>query len=133
MGTKDIQPSVLSYPFSKGPENLRVPENLLEKGRIPTILKATEILAARNGNGKRSEIPLIAGMEGPLTVFTHLAEVKNCLIWALKKSPTILICSWKPVLNSVLSMQTRFLNAVQMPLYARRWNSRLKNDAPFSP
>ncbi|WP_048143186.1 methylcobamide:CoM methyltransferase MtaA [Methanosarcina horonobensis] len=85
MGTKDIQPSVLSYPFSKGPENLRVPENLLEKGRIPTILKATEILAARNGNGKRSEIPLIAGMEGPLTVFTHLAEVKNCLIWALKK------------------------------------------------
>ncbi|MCC4771562.1 MtaA/CmuA family methyltransferase [Methanosarcina sp. DH2] len=85
MGTKDIQPSVLSHPFSKGPENLRIPENLLKRGRIPTVLKATEILAARTENGTQIEIPLIAGMEGPLTVFTHLAEVKNCLIWGLKK------------------------------------------------
>ena len=85
MGTKDIQPSVLSHPFSKGPKNLRVPENLLEKGRIPTVLKATEILVDQTGNRAQSEIPLIAGMEGPLTVFTHIAEVKNCLIWALKK------------------------------------------------
>ncbi len=85
MGTKDIQPSVLSHPFSKGPENLRMPENLLEKGRIPAVLKATEILADMTENGTQNEIPLIAGMEGPLTVFTHLAEIKNCLIWALKK------------------------------------------------
>ncbi|AKB37788.1 Methylcobamide:CoM methyltransferase MtaA [Methanosarcina siciliae C2J] len=86
MGTKDIQPSVLSHPFSGGPEKLEVPEALLEKGRIPTVLKATEILAARTGgeNGKE-ETPLIAGMEGPLTVFTHLAEVKNYLIWTIKK------------------------------------------------
>lgn len=27
----------------------------------------------------------LAGMEGPLTVFTHLAEIKNCLIWTIKK------------------------------------------------
>lgn len=85
IGTKDIQPSVLSHPFSEGPENLRVPENLLEKGRIPVVLKTTEILTDLAGNGTQGEIPLIAGMEGPLTVFTHLAEVKNCLIWALKK------------------------------------------------
>jgi len=86
MGTKDIQPSVLSHPFSEGPDKLKVPETLLEKGRIPTVLKATEILAARTG-GKtgKEEIPLIAGMEGPLTVFTHLAEVKNYLIWTIKK------------------------------------------------
>ena len=86
MGTKDIQPSVLSHPFSEGPEKLKVPEALLEKGRIPTVLKATEILVARTGgeNGKE-EVPLIAGMEGPLTVFTHLAEVKNYLIWTIRK------------------------------------------------
>lgn len=85
MGAKDIQPSVLSHPFSKGPENLRIPEDLLKKGRVPAVLEATEILADRTKNGTQNEIPLIAGMEGPLTVFTHLAEVKNCLIWALKK------------------------------------------------
>lgn len=86
MGTKEIQPSVLSHPFSKGPENLMIPENLLEKGRIPTVLKATEILAARTeGKNGKEEIPLIAGMEGPLTVFTHIAEVKNYLIWTIRK------------------------------------------------
>lgn len=85
VGTKDIQPSVLSHPFSKGPENLRIPENPLERGRIPTVLQATEILKSRTENRIQSEVPLIAGMEGPLTVFTHIVEVKNCLIWALKK------------------------------------------------
>jgi len=85
MGTKEIQPSVLTHPFSNGPEKLKIPENLLEKGRIPTVLKTTEILKARTGNESNSEIPLIAGMEGPLTVFTHIAEIKNCLIWTIKK------------------------------------------------
>jgi [methyl-Co(III) methanol-specific corrinoid protein]:coenzyme M methyltransferase len=85
MGTKEIQPSVLTHPFSEGPENLRIPENLIEKGRIPVVLKATEILKARTENGADSEVPLIAGMEGPLTVYSHLAEIKNCLIWTIKK------------------------------------------------
>ncbi len=86
MGTKDIQPSVMSHPFFEGPDKLKVPETLLEKGRIPTLLKATEILAARIGEKTgREEVPLIAGMEGPLTVFTHLAEVKNYLIWTIRK------------------------------------------------
>ncbi|AKB22743.1 methylcobamide:CoM methyltransferase MtaA [Methanosarcina sp. WH1] len=86
MGTKDIQPSVLSHPFSEGPENLEVPEALLEKGRIPTTLKATEILATRTeGKTGKEEIPLIAGMEGPLTVLIHLTEVKNYLIWTIRK------------------------------------------------
>jgi len=86
MGTKDIQPSVLSHPFSEGPDKLKVPEALLERGRIPTVLKATEILLARTGGKTGKEgVPLIAGMEGPLTVFTHLAEVKNYLIWTIRK------------------------------------------------
>ncbi|MGB9927117.1 MAG: methylcobamide:CoM methyltransferase MtaA [Methanosarcina sp.] len=87
MGTKEVQPSVLTHPFSKGPENLKIPENLLEKGRIPVVRKATEILAFQTGNqtGNKGEVPLIAGMEGPLTLFIHLAGVKNCLIWAIKK------------------------------------------------
>jgi [methyl-Co(III) methanol-specific corrinoid protein]:coenzyme M methyltransferase len=85
MGTKDIQPSVLTHPFSNGPENLKIPENLLEKGRIPVVLGATEILKICRGSEDNGEVPLIAGMEGPLTVFTHLAGIKNCLIWTIKK------------------------------------------------
>lgn len=85
MGTKEIQPSVLTHPFSNGPQDLKFPEKLLEKGRVPVVLSATEILKAHTGNGTDYEVPLIAGMEGPLTVFTHLAEIKNCLIWTIKK------------------------------------------------
>lgn len=82
MGTKDIQPSVLSSPFSKGPEGLEVPVNLLERGRIPVVLKATEILKVQTGAAK---LPLIAGMEGPSTLFSHLAEVANFLKWFIIK------------------------------------------------
>ena len=85
LGTKEIQPSVLTHPFSNGPENLRIPEKLLESGRIPAVLKATEILKAHTGTRTGGEVPLIAGMEGPVTVFTHLAEIKNSLIWTIKK------------------------------------------------
>jgi len=58
---------------------------LLEKGRIPTVLRATEILKVRTGSETDGEVPLIVGMDGPLTVFTYLAEIKNCLIWTRKK------------------------------------------------
>ena len=98
MGTKGIQPSVLSHPFSKSPEGLEVPEDLLERGRIPALLEATEILAARtggeagNGIGKeasketeKKNVPLIAGMEGPSTVFSHIAGINDYLVWFMKK------------------------------------------------
>lgn len=84
MGTKETQPSVLTHPFSNGPEDLKILEDLLEKGRIPVVLGATEILKVRIGSETDGEVPLIAGMEGPLTVFTHLAGIKNCLIWTIK-------------------------------------------------
>src|SRR5512133_3422699 len=85
MGTKDIQPSVLTHPYSTGPECLSFPEDMLYKGRIPVVLQATEILEDRIERETENEVPLIAGMEGPVTVLTHLAEVKNCLIWTIKK------------------------------------------------
>lgn len=85
MGTKDIQPSVLTHPYSTGPECLSFPEDMFHKGRIPTVLKATEILEYRIERETENEVPLIAGMEGPVTVLTHLAEVKNCLIWTIRK------------------------------------------------
>lgn len=72
MGTKGIQSSILSHFFSKGPGDLDVPENLLERVRIPVVLKATEIL--KKEAGEDLNLPLIAGMEGPPTLFSHLVE-----------------------------------------------------------
>ncbi|HII01915.1 TPA: MtaA/CmuA family methyltransferase [Methanosarcinaceae archaeon] len=87
MGTKGIQPSVLSHPFSKSSEGLEVPEDLIERGRIPALLQATEILRARTGGGEagKEEVPLIAGMEGPSTVFSHIAGINDYLVWFMKK------------------------------------------------
>ncbi|MGB9938692.1 hypothetical protein [Methanosarcina sp.] len=66
MGTKDIQPSVLTHAFPNRSESLRISENLLEKGKIPAFLKATEILKAHAGNGTEGEDPLITGAENRL-------------------------------------------------------------------
>ncbi|MDA0525481.1 methylcobamide:CoM methyltransferase MtaA [Methanococcoides alaskense] len=81
MGTKDIQPSVISHPFAEGPENLQVPKNLVEKARIPAVLRATDLLKEKVGEN----VPIIAGMEGPATLFSHLAGVDNYLTWFIQK------------------------------------------------
>jgi [methyl-Co(III) methanol-specific corrinoid protein]:coenzyme M methyltransferase len=63
MGTKDIQPSVLTHAFPNCSESLRISENLFEKGKISAVLKATEIPKAHAGNGTDGEVPLIEGTE----------------------------------------------------------------------
>ncbi len=56
------------------------PEALLEKGRIPVVLKATEILREKAG----PKLPLIVGMEGPGDLATSLCGISNFLKWTIK-------------------------------------------------
>jgi [methyl-Co(III) methanol-specific corrinoid protein]:coenzyme M methyltransferase len=80
MGTKNRQPSVTDHPYPKGVENLQMPENLLAQGRIPVVLEAMKILRAKLGD----DVPLIAGMEGPVTLASDLASVKKFMKWSIK-------------------------------------------------
>ncbi|QLC49487.1 MtaA/CmuA family methyltransferase [Methanolobus zinderi] len=81
MGTKNRQPSVTGHPYPKGVDNLEMPENLLEQGRIPAVIEALGILKEKTGG----EVPVIAGMEGPITLASDLASVKKFMKWSIKK------------------------------------------------
>ncbi|MDY0387346.1 MAG: methylcobamide:CoM methyltransferase MtaA [Methanolobus sp.] len=81
MGTKNRQPSVTDHPYPKGVDDLKMPADLLGTGRIPAVLEATKIIREKVGD----DIPLIAGMEGPVTLASDLASVKKFMKWSIKK------------------------------------------------
>ncbi|AKB84993.1 methylcobamide:CoM methyltransferase MtaA [Methanococcoides methylutens] len=81
MGTQDRQPSVTDHPYPKGVDNLEMPADLLNQGRIPAVLEASKIIREKVGD----DIPLIAGMEGPVTLASDLASVKKFMKWSIKK------------------------------------------------
>ncbi|WP_407355835.1 methylcobamide:CoM methyltransferase MtaA [Methanolobus sp. WCC5] len=80
MGTKNRQPSVTDHPYPKGVDDLKMPENLLATGRIPAVLEAMKIMREKVGD----EVPIIAGMEGPVTLASDLASVKKFMKWSIK-------------------------------------------------
>ncbi|MBP1910596.1 methylcobamide:CoM methyltransferase MtaA [Methanolobus bombayensis] len=81
MGTKNRQPSVTGHPYPKGVDNLAMPDDLLGTGRIPAVMEAMKIMREKVGD----EVPIIAGMEGPVTLASDLASVKKFMKWSIKK------------------------------------------------
>jgi [methyl-Co(III) methanol/glycine betaine-specific corrinoid protein]:coenzyme M methyltransferase len=81
MGTKERQPSVTDHPYPKGTDDLKMPENLLGEGRIPVVLEATKIIKEKVGD----DVPVIAGMEGLVTLASDLVSVKKFMKWSIKK------------------------------------------------
>lgn len=80
-GTINRTPSVKKRAAST-PNELNVPENLLERGRMPVALKATEILQEHLGD----EIVINAKVTGPFTIAGHVFGVGNFLSW-VKTNP----------------------------------------------
>jgi [methyl-Co(III) methanol-specific corrinoid protein]:coenzyme M methyltransferase len=81
MGTKNRQPSVTAHPYTKDLEYLKMPENLLDMGRIRTVLDSIEIIRGKVG----PDVPIIGGMEGPVTLASDLASIKSFMKWSLKR------------------------------------------------
>ncbi|MDD3041657.1 MAG: methylcobamide:CoM methyltransferase MtaA [Methanosarcinaceae archaeon] len=81
MGTKNRQPSVIGHPYPKSLDDAAIPEDLLERGRIPAVLEAIRIIKEKVG----PDVPVIGGMEGPITIASDLASVKSFMKWSIKK------------------------------------------------
>jgi [methyl-Co(III) methanol-specific corrinoid protein]:coenzyme M methyltransferase len=81
MGTKNRQPSVTANPYTKDLEYMKMPENLLDMGRIQTVLDSIKIIREKVG----PDVPIIGGMEGPVTLASDLASIKSFMKWSLKK------------------------------------------------
>ncbi|NLI62653.1 MAG: MtaA/CmuA family methyltransferase [Methanosarcinaceae archaeon] len=82
MGTKNRQPSVIGHPFDK-PEKLEEFEmpDLANAGRIPAVIEAIKISREKVG----PDVPIIAGMEGPITLASDIVSVKSFMKWSIKK------------------------------------------------
>src|SRR5665647_2602044 len=81
-GIKDMQPSVTTHPYTKDLENMKMPENLLDMGRIRAVLDSIKFIKNRVG----SDVPIIGGLEGPVTLASDLVSVKSFINWSVKKS-----------------------------------------------
>jgi [methyl-Co(III) methanol-specific corrinoid protein]:coenzyme M methyltransferase len=81
MGTKNRQPSVTAHPYPKDLEGMEMPENLIDMGRIQAVLGAIKIIREKVG----PDVPIIGGMEGPVTLASDLSSVKSFMKWSLKK------------------------------------------------
>jgi [methyl-Co(III) methanol-specific corrinoid protein]:coenzyme M methyltransferase len=82
MGTKNRQPSVIEHPYPKSLDGAAIPADLLQKGRIPAVLEAIKIVREKVG----PDVPIIGGMEGPITVASDLVSVKSFMKWSIKKT-----------------------------------------------
>lgn len=82
MGTKNRQPSVTGHPYPKDLEGAAVPADLLQRGRISVVLEAIKIIREKVG----PDVPIIGGMEGPITVASDLVSVKSFMKWSIKKT-----------------------------------------------
>ncbi len=73
-------PAVRTHPFEK-PEDLKMPENLLEMDRIPVVLEAIRIIRKEVGDS----LPISSLALGPFTLAGELAGVEKLLIWTVRK------------------------------------------------
>jgi [methyl-Co(III) methanol-specific corrinoid protein]:coenzyme M methyltransferase len=71
---------VKTHPYKK-PDDLKMPSNLLERGRIPIVLKAITLMREEIGDF----LPISSLALGPFSLTGELVGVENLLIWTLKK------------------------------------------------
>jgi [methyl-Co(III) methanol-specific corrinoid protein]:coenzyme M methyltransferase len=81
IGMKARTPSIISHPFEKDPAEFNVPDDLLERGRIPVVMEAISILK----NDKGLQAPVVAGIEGPADLSSYLCGIKQFFKWTIKK------------------------------------------------
>ena len=79
-GDKKIVPQVTKHPFEK-PEELEMPEELLQAGRIPVVLEAIRKMREEVGDF----LPISSLVLGPITLAAMLSDTANLLRWLMRK------------------------------------------------
>ena len=71
LGDMENTPTLKSH-GDGDPEDLEVPDDFVNQGRLPVILEAIEIL-----KNEYPEVPVVVGMAGPFTLTGHLLGVED--------------------------------------------------------
>jgi len=77
-GSPTMMPDAKTHPAMEA-DQVKIPENLLEKPSIQVVLRALEILRRNYGD----HVALIGKVMGPWTLSYHLAGVQEFLLWIL--------------------------------------------------
>jgi MtaA/CmuA family methyltransferase len=77
-GSPTMMPDAKTHP-AKEADQLKIPENFLEKPSIQVVLRALEILRRNYGD----HVALVGKVMGPWTLSYHLAGVQEFLLWIL--------------------------------------------------
>lgn len=77
-GSPTMMPDAKTHP-AKEVNQLKIPENILEKPSIQVVLRALEILKRNYGD----HVALTGKVMGPWTLSYHLAGVQDFLLWTL--------------------------------------------------
>jgi len=80
-GSFDTQPYQLDFPCKTKDDvkNISVPDDIIEKPRIKTVLEAARIVRERVGD----KTPIIAGLIGPAATAFYLSGATNYLMWCI--------------------------------------------------
>jgi len=76
----DAVPMVYEHPY-KSPADLKMPENILELGRIPTLLEAIKILKREVGD----RLAVSSLLLGPFTLVGEMVDTSKLMVWCLRK------------------------------------------------
>ncbi|WP_414470061.1 methylcobamide:CoM methyltransferase MtaA [Methanobacterium sp. ACI-7] len=101
IGNEDRTPQVTKSPFDSS-RDIKVPEDFLERGRIPVVLEAIDKLKGTYGN-----LPIIVGMTGPLTLAGQLLGIEN-LVRYMRSRPNEV----EDALDEVLEASFQYAEAI---------------------
>jgi [methyl-Co(III) methanol-specific corrinoid protein]:coenzyme M methyltransferase len=76
-GSPSMMPDAKTHPFQRV-EDLKIPENLLEKPSMKVVLEALNILRRQYGD----EVAILGKVMGPWTISYHRAGTENFLLWS---------------------------------------------------
>ena len=101
LGDMENTPTLRSHDIVDDVEDLEVPDDFVNNGRLPVILESIEIL-----KNEYPEVPVIVGMAGPFTLTGHLLGVED-LVKMLKTDSFVV----EDAVEIALEAQTELVQA----------------------
>lgn len=101
LGTHDTLPTSSAHPFQPG-DAVPIPDDLLQRGRIPVLLEAVRILKAEFAESAA----VIAGVVGPFSVAGHLLGTDQLLMQSFLDPDSI-----RPAMESAVHTASRIASA----------------------
>jgi len=102
IGSEDMTPRVVENPFERS-SDIKIPEDFLNRGRIPVVLEALKKLKEKYGDN----LPVIVGVTGPLTLTGQLLGIEN-VVRSMRSRPYEV----ESALDEVLEASIQYVNAL---------------------